>query len=695
MVNYPDPNNPNWPEYVDCNLGVNITYKTRYLPETMYLNHAHEMDDWQEKYDGNNIYSSYNYTGRWPTINVSGHVTHIKAGTQLISSWFGGRADNQNPALDALPYEAGNYIVETAGSGMIVFGNDAGYNEVIFSNSVTSTTLTITTPSVAGISLRLASTDPTNPLRIKKMYKQGTDYDATDPRFVSTWRYSKCFRFINPLWASDNFVVDTSGNRGLRIELSGVGAPSDASYYNVIRQITKGLLFSGTQTGASGIIREIDYRALIPDDWYPSALWGTWLIYQPLSPSTTWNFYEPIKIQGIANTFRIGKYYNWSTNVATTAAPPSGLGGIEGQTPFHDQWLGDGLSSYLNYPVAYSESRPVSYYKITKFMNDINAIGGQRRDAWILIPHLASNHYCSSIATYLRDNLTTACNLYIEANNEPWNPQFGHFRHFYNVGNYYGSSQALSNDPYEAGKRAMALSGYNQIKIFKSILSSTSRTIYGILNAQSTDTQFSTQVLGWSGMPSDVRSIIDGVAFAPYFCNRNEWISTEMEVSSVPQILRKIELTSVPLAVDIARTMDGSITGAGYKSFIYECGQHLDQYLFSSAGYAKAYQIQTSLQMGNIYFYYFVALKNILGFHPWSVPMHYASMTPVFRGSWWGLLEDYGAPLAKYSNGWLRGISQCNEPTGQSQGGSSLKALLRRSSKVFSGLARNRLNRKF
>lgn len=691
-----NPANPDYPDQTICDLGIGHTEMYRWNNLDPFNNFLFEVDEWQERYTVGGL-----FTGYQPLYDLSGWVRALRPGTTLACYPFGGKGSGTNGQY----YSTGTWIMEFDGSGMMRFGSNIGslFEKVISGPGTKQVTALITNTTQSGWSWELVATDPNNPLRPKAIYLSGLDKNGVNRRFMNTWKHARVMRFMDWQFMNTNSQFNLSGGRTIRIQ-NAAKAFAD--------QLTPGLIFSGTQSGARGRVEDLDFsRCFLSGDlgqnggWAPSAINGIIIYYSPLT-STYFNYAETIDFG--FSTARVGKMVSaWDLAVcADRGAYPHGtgeasgppIGGFNGYNPspgwldpMENRWQGDGLANWANHPIN-SDIRPVPVVKMIQICNEAFC------DMWINIPMHLNESSTSAYFTYINNNLAPGLKVYAEHCNEPWNTAFVTRRHLEQLGHVFSAGAPLAGTPSESYRRAYAIEAFKRLKIAKSIMSGT-REIETVMNIQSTDVGFGDIVFDWTGLPAGFSTYVDSVSIAPYFGNKGIQEArflpefAPIDLTGHPdhlynltsgQILNRLELTCVPNALGtLASTLNMCIP-RGYYVNVYECGHHVDNPGFymprglddtsatlgplANAYRAKMLAVHNSQQMGRIYFYYFAQMGRLLQYRVPAV--HYNSVTRYDDGTFWGLITHYDRLGVKYQ-AWLLAIMQCNESMNGPQSGSS------------------------
>ena len=135
------------------------------------------------------------------------------------------------------------------------------------------------------------------------------------------------------------------------------------------------------------------------------------------------------------------------------------------------------------------------------------------RNAWINIPHLASDNYVSTLASYLQANISSSATIYIEYSNEVWNSFFAQGK--------YAIDQAkalnLANAHVFYGTRSLQI--YN---IFTSVFgTSAASRLKLVISYQAVSKWVADQILTTTVLVNNVNvtvaSVASVIASAPYY----------------------------------------------------------------------------------------------------------------------------------------------------------------------------------
>uniref|UniRef100_UPI004056127F fibronectin type III domain-containing protein n=1 Tax=Candidatus Electronema sp. TaxID=2698783 RepID=UPI004056127F len=189
-------------------------------------------------------------------------------------------------------------------------------------------------------------------------------------------------------------------------------------------------------------------------------------------------------------------------------------------------------------------------------------------DAWINVPHMASNDYITNMATLLRDNLNPDLKIYVEYSNECWNGMFDQARYCLDNGRQTYQGQGFSD--FEMQLKWYSRRSVEIFNLFESVFGGTSRLIR-TLGAQ--------QGNSWTAQTAleseSAASKTDAVAIAPYFgheyaCEKYQQVKS----FTLAQFFNDIKTVSMPMAwVNTEASID-YIKSQGKMAIAYEGGQH-------------------------------------------------------------------------------------------------------------------------
>ena len=135
-------------------------------------------------------------------------------------------------------------------------------------------------------------------------------------------------------------------------------------------------------------------------------------------------------------------------------------------------------------------------------------------DPWFTIPHQASDEYVNNFANYVKDNLNSNLDVYVEYSNEVWNSSFEQSKWVREQAQKeWGNSDLDLHDWYS--RRTTEV-----VEIWDDVFASDSERVVGVMAAQAANSEMGKELLEyeWSnGSLSHSDTGIDAIAIAPYF----------------------------------------------------------------------------------------------------------------------------------------------------------------------------------
>jgi hypothetical protein len=317
-----------------------------------------------------------------------------------------------------------------------------------------------------------------------------------------------------------------------------------------------------TATNANNYIRNIRLVPKIYEADYQTNPWRPYIL-------NLWSQFKTLRFMDWMNTNN-SLQINWADRTPTSRA------------------------TYSSYNPA---SSGIPLELITDLSNRLHA------DAWINIPHRASNDYVTQLATYLRDHLDRTLKIYVEYSNECWNPQFEQARYC----EQNGRAAYPQFTPFEAQLRWYSRRSVEIFKIFATVFGGTSRLVR-TLGAQQGNPWTVDVVLNHD----DAANNTDAVAIAPYFgheyaCDKYQQVKTW----TLAQFFNDIKTVSLPLAWKNTKDCISIIKAKGKLAVAYEGGQHFTgaaswacngvDTFEDAALNSKFYDANVNAEMGNVY----------------------------------------------------------------------------------------------
>lgn len=191
-------------------------------------------------------------------------------------------------------------------------------------------------------------------------------------------------------------------------------------------------------------------------------------------------------------------------------------------------------------------------------------------DAWLTVPHLATDAYVTSLASAVRDQLAPGLVAYVEYSNEIWNGIFSQ-------GTYceqQGLALGLSSNPYEARLRFQAQRSVEIFEIFDRVFEGEARQrIVRVLAAQAANPWTSTTLLDHG----DTRHHVDALAIAPYFGGYLGSPEEQGRVSAMDldALFAELHGVAVPESLDWVSRHAEVAAERDVALIAYEAGNHL------------------------------------------------------------------------------------------------------------------------
>ena len=320
--------------------------------------------------------------------------------------------------------------------------------------------------------------------------------------------------------------------------------------------------------------------------------------------------------------------------------------------------------------VAWSDRTPVNYYSQTvPFWGNVPYRGVAyehmadlcnllSKDAWVNVPHMASDDYIQQFALFLRDHLNPSLKIYLEYSNETWNtiPDYTQSTWVQQQGQAAGyPGPALNQRALFTAKRAA-----DAFRIFDSVFENQESRLVKVLTAQAGNTTVAQTLL--NAFLNNVENVnpdsvgVDAFGIAPFFGNF---------VSNANNVEDALDQAEASLSIAYERMANHrslmQIQGWSNIPFItYEAGQHLNA--ADAATDALFCEANHHEKMGELYCRYLQHWFDTIG---GGLMMHYNSVSPCNNHGSWGL-KDYTGQPDEESPKWLA-LQQCALTTGVGQ----------------------------
>lgn len=257
-------------------------------------------------------------------------------------------------------------------------------------------------------------------------------------------------------------------------------------------------------------------------------------------------------------------------------------------------------------------------------------------DAWLCVPHQATDEFVTEMATFFRDHLNPGHKVWIEYSNEVWNSQFSQAGYNTNL----GLAEGLSTNPYEARLRRYAKRSVEIFNIFETIVGKES--LIRVIAAQAGNSWVAQTILAYANTASKA----DVLAIAPYFGgylgDPSHGPSTAlMSVQEVVDACRNNINSEVAGWIAAHRTIANT---HNVRLVSYEMGQHL-----VGVGGQENNQVLTNLfqavnrspQMGDLYREYLLKWRELGG----EQTCFFTFIERYSKWGSWGMMENQDAKL--------------------------------------------------
>lgn len=191
-------------------------------------------------------------------------------------------------------------------------------------------------------------------------------------------------------------------------------------------------------------------------------------------------------------------------------------------------------------------------------------------DAWINVPHRATDAYVNRLATTLHDQLAPGLRAYVEYSNEIWNSIFAQ-------GTYaeqQGVALGLASTPFEARLRFQARRSVEIFKIFETVFPPAERDrLVRVIAAQAANSWTSQVLLDHE----DALAHVDALAIAPYFGGYlgGPDRADSVRAMNLDQLFDELQNVALPEALDWVSSQAAEASARGIPLITYEAGNHL------------------------------------------------------------------------------------------------------------------------
>lgn len=258
------------------------------------------------------------------------------------------------------------------------------------------------------------------------------------------------------------------------------------------------------------------------------------------------------------------------------------------------------------------------------------------KDAWLCVPHQATDAMVTSLADMVRDNLNGPLTVYIEYSNEVWNNQFEQAAYCETL----GINSGLGTSAFQARLFYYSRRAVDVFNLFTASFGGTDR-IVRVMASQAGNSWTADQVLSHQ----QAYKSCDALAVAPYFnlsINANNIM--QFIAMSDNDLLDYIEQVSMPIAVSRMH-QNANVSGSyGLPMIAYEGGQHVTVTVPSTYRQPMVdlmMQANRNQRMHGMYLKYLDSWMLSGG----NLFVHYNHVSKFSQWGCWGSKEWQGQPL--------------------------------------------------
>jgi hypothetical protein len=267
------------------------------------------------------------------------------------------------------------------------------------------------------------------------------------------------------------------------------------------------------------------------------------------------------------------------------------------------------------------------------------------KDAWINIPHLATDDFIRRTAEMFRDNLKPELKVYYEFSNEVWNGMFSQTRY----ANEQGSkTEGLGPEGWRAGLQFHALQTIRMNKILDEVYAGQPRERYvKVLGVQGGNLGAAKIVANHA----NVADSTDALAIAPYLTfnipikpsrwKPNNPVASEVETWNKDQVFEWLTANALPECMRHMDQQKALADSLGLDLIAYEGGQHLSLLGEANRNHTLSNllaEVNRDPRMGDLYTKYLNHWTDIGG----DLFCLFNAMQPYTNAGYWGLLEFVG-----------------------------------------------------
>lgn len=260
------------------------------------------------------------------------------------------------------------------------------------------------------------------------------------------------------------------------------------------------------------------------------------------------------------------------------------------------------------------------------------------KDAWICVPHLATDLFVTNLADLIRDNLDPNLTCYVEYSNEVWNGIFSQATYAESM----GVAQSLGSSPFQSRLRYYSRRSVEVFALFVDSFGSTDQLVR-VLSSQAGNAWTAEQVLSFE----DAYLSCDALAIAPYFGPSINSGNVAQFLSMTPDdLLDYVEANSMGIATNRMVDNAAKANAYGVPMIAYEGGQHIVGFV-SAANRDQITNLisesNRSPRMEGIYNGYLDSWRQSGG----QLFVHYTKCGSYSQYGCWGSMEWQGQPMSQ------------------------------------------------
>lgn len=197
-----------------------------------------------------------------------------------------------------------------------------------------------------------------------------------------------------------------------------------------------------------------------------------------------------------------------------------------------------------------------------------------QKDAWICIPHRATDDFLYQMATFFRDQLDAELKIYLEYSNEVWNGIFAQNQY----AQQQGAALGYPGQPWEQGWQYYVKRTHDIFNIFEEVFEDDDRLVK-VLSGQSANSWLNNRLLEYSLEDSynPNQNKADAFGIAPYFGGSvadaigNAGLAANIPVEAILDSMEQ----ALPTSYNWMEENMEVANNYGMDLICYEAGQHL------------------------------------------------------------------------------------------------------------------------